>query len=207
LSVITDNVDHSDVMEFVARATETDTERPFRATIDLQTFMRRIMEATGTSGAVTTEKTLTSALALRAPVRVAARRPARTLATASAAPDLVAVSSRLVNVDHRNRVRLKSALRGMQLPQRLHVLELGDGFAVLGLADAEGDGSHGVQLKLDSQERLLLTQGVAHRLGVGLGSRQLLVAGDDASHQVALVHLGALLVKARQAHAAEATGR
>jgi hypothetical protein len=46
---------------------------------------------------------------------------------------------------------------------------------------------------------------VAHRLGIGQASRQLLVAGDDESKQLALVHLGALMAKAREVRTAETT--
>jgi hypothetical protein len=106
----------SEGIEFIARATEAGGDRPFEATLDLRTFMRRISEAAGTSLGVTTDNNMASAIALRVPVRVTARRPARSLATSGAAPDMVAVACRLVSVDHRNRLRLRSALRGVSRP-------------------------------------------------------------------------------------------
>lgn len=191
-------------LEFVARAAGSGDDRPFPETLDLRTFMRRLSEAVGTSPDVNAQTTdLASAIALRVPVNVTARRPARSLAPPSSVPDLVAVSCRLVNVDHRNRLRLRSVLRGVDLPRRLDVLELGGGFAVLGVVDDAAAMSGGIELRLDEQQRLLLTPGVAHRLGLRRDSRQLLVAGDAESQQVALVHLGALLAKAREVRTAE----
>lgn len=194
-------------LEFVARVSEPGADRPFPANLDLRTFIRRLSEATGTTSGVTAQTTdLASAIALRVPAAVTARRPARSLSPAAAVPDLVTVSCRLVCVDNRNRIRLRSALRGTQLPRRLDVLELGDGFAVLGIAADGASGPGGIQLRVDSQQRLLLSPGVAHRLGIGEATRQLLVAGDD-SQQLALVHLGALLAKARAVGSAEAAAQ
>src|SRR4051794_18248638 len=93
--------------EFIARAPEPDTDRRFRATVDLRTFIRTLAESTGTRVGVKPQTTdLAGAITLRVPARTAtARKPARTLAPAAAVPDLVSVACRLVSVDHRNRVR------------------------------------------------------------------------------------------------------
>src|SRR3954463_11202167 len=104
VSFINDAVDEQ--LEFVARASsETGADRPFPSTQNLRTFIRSLSEATGTNRDVNAQPTdLASAIALRVPVTVTARRPARSLAHATAIPDLVAVSCRLVSVDHRNRL-------------------------------------------------------------------------------------------------------
>lgn len=209
VSFINDTMQAQGAPEFIARAPETGADRRFNATADLRTFIRLLVESTGTPGSVKPEMTdLAGAIALRVPAQApTVRKPARTLAPTSAVPDLMAVSCRLVTVDHRNRLRLRSALQGIQLPRHLDVLELGDGFAVLGVAAGGSRSDAGIQLRVDSQQRLLLSPGVTHRLGVGHEARQLLVAGDEDSQQLALVHLGALLAKARNDGAAEAAAR
>lgn len=185
-------------VEFVGRVRDPESDDTGAAPFDPITFMRSLGSRAGTDVQVNLPTELTTALERRARPAGHTRQAARRFSEASAVPALAATRCRLVSVDHRHRVRLAAVARRIELPREYVVVELGDGFAVL----SDRPSASGIKLRVDPQSRLKLTLGVAHRVGVTSSTRQLLVT-TEASGELALVHLGALLVRVRQAITAE----